>query len=95
MLRLFLGRIFLPVGFLDLCCLEYSHVFAFGFLALALLAPNAPPPMLADAAAAALLAVGALPPVLTDAATAALLALAAPPPVLADAAAAAVLALVA
>ena len=93
MLRLFFGRIFLPVGFLDLRCLEYSHVFAFGFLAL--LAPAAQPPVLTETTATAVLAGAALPPVLADTAAAAVLARAAPPPVLADTAAAALLALAA
>ena len=55
-------------------------------------APTAPPPVLAEAAAAAVLAPAALPPVLAVAAAAAVLAVVALPPVLADAAAAAVLA---
>ena len=93
MLRLFFGRIFLPVGFLDLRCLEYSHVFAFGFLAL--LAPAAQPPVLTETTATAVLAGAALPPVLAETAAAAVLARAAPPPVLADTAAAALLALAA
>jgi hypothetical protein len=60
--------------------------------AAAILAPVAPPTVLADAAAAALLAPAAPPPVLAEATAAALLALAAPPPVLTKAATAALLA---
>ena len=90
--RLYRGQlfVFLTVEFFDrhVCRLEDSHMNA----AAAVLAPVAPPPMLADADAAALLAVAALPPMLAEAAAAALLAGAAPPPVLADAAAAALLA---
>ena len=82
---------FLLVEFLDRCRCENNHANS----AAALLAPVAPPPVLADAATTALLAAVAHPPVLADAAAAALLALAALPPVLANAAAAALLAHVA
>ena len=80
--------ILLPVELIDLSRLEENHWAA----AAAVLAPAAPPPVLADASAAAVLAPVAHPPVLADATAAALLAHAAHPPVLADAAAAAVLA---
>ena len=73
----------------DLGRLQNNHVIT----AAALLAPVAPPPVPADAAAAAVLALGAAPPVLADAAAAALPAPATLPPVLAEAAAAALLAL--
>jgi hypothetical protein len=80
--------VLLPVELFDLCRLEEHH----GTATAAVLAPAAPPPVLADATAAAVLAPAALPPVLAEAAAAAVLAPAAPPPMLADAAAAAVLA---
>ena len=61
----------------DLCRLQNNHVIT----AATLLAPVAPPPVLAYAAAAALLALAAPSPVLADGAAAALLASAALSPV--------------
>eukprot|EP00964_Phaeocystis_antarctica_P159529 scaffold130595_cov36-Phaeocystis_antarctica.AAC.1 len=59
--------ILLPIEFFDLRRLEEGHWTAIG----AILAPGAPPPVLADAAAAALLAGAAPPSVIADAAAAA------------------------
>eukprot|EP00964_Phaeocystis_antarctica_P116710 scaffold80617_cov54-Phaeocystis_antarctica.AAC.1 len=70
----------------DLCRVKDDHVTA------ALLAPAAPPPVLAEAGATALLAPAALPPVLAEAGATAILAPAALPPVLANAASAALFA---